>query len=361
MLAAWLGALPILAAKALIGESYQDQTDTPWRVGLRNRLAWQVTHVGAAALPSMILFGSFWLTTGSGVAIRQSFAKLLRNLMILGSLSSNSRWEIIPSVLVTILLLGAGAAGLRRVLARGTVVSPLIISLGLSTAGFLLLYFLSPNSSAGGTWVNARLMLFPFLTAILLLSAMTYSENQKWCLGIGSSAAAILFLGIHLLSVSKLDAAMQDYLECESYIESNSTLLSFSNPTRGADASGSTLSWKVGIFRHASGYVAADRCLVLFDNYAAWKGYFPLSWGEGMNPRGYMSEEYPDWAALQSDVEMFESQSGGHLDYVMIWAPGAASRDGRGSEWLQSIVGTREGVVCSSERDRGLVLTRRPE
>ncbi len=181
------------------------------------------------------------------------------------------------------------------------------------------LYFVAPNSAGGGNWINARLLLYPFLAAVLWFACYRFSRREKSVIVIVASLVTLALLGFHLRGVSGLSAEVEQSLTCGADVAANSTMLPVSFSRRGRDETGAPLSWKTASFSHFVGYLAASRCMVQFDNYAAWKGYFPVSWRSGLSPRrGRLWPDGPEGDHPAVNIRKYEELTGGRVDYVLL-------------------------------------------
>lgn len=316
MLAAWFMALPPLAAKVILVDPEDEEGGKAPQGRSINSLLRRAMPIGLAALPSAGLFLHYWLTHSGSSAVRESFSRLVRNAVGLGSIITHSRWEAVPSLVLSASFLVIGIGVLRRDALKGKRASA--VGLLMAIVAMFALYFVAPASAGGGNWINARLLLYPFLAAVLWFACYRFSRREKSVIIVFVSLVTLALLGFHLQSVSSLSAEVEQSLDCGADVEANSTVLPVSFSRRGRDEIGAPLSWKTASFSHFAGYVAADRCMVQFDNYAAWKGYFPVSWRSGLSPRAHLVPDGFDSDHPALGIQEYEKQTGGRVDYALL-------------------------------------------
>jgi hypothetical protein len=96
-------------------------------------------------------------------------------------------------------------------------------------------------------------------------------------------------LWIHSSSYRDLNVLLDEYLSGSHLVASDSTILPLSYAHRGLAADGSPLSPRVGPFRHAAGYIAAERGVIDLANYEAVVDFFPLVWRPERNPAHHLA------------------------------------------------------------------------
>ena len=183
-------------------------------------------------------------------------------------------------------------------------------------AASLALYFLTPNSAAGGGLISPRLMLYCYFLLILWLACTPY---PIWAQRAVQGAAALLcvwMLATYAVRYHQFNVYLRDFAECAPFIEPNSTVLPICLSDRGYGPSGAELSIRHGarLFLHAFDNVAVKRNLVDLSNYEATQGYFPTLFRPDVTPEGRIGEfgqGLLDYPRLTGDR--------GRIDYVLIW------------------------------------------
>jgi hypothetical protein len=196
----------------------------------------------------------------------------------------------------------------------------------LCVAAFAVAYFLAPDATAGGSFLYMRLGLFPYFALILWLAAQPVGPRFRWGVQLGATAAALVLLALHVGSYRQLNGLLDEYLGVTGLIEPETTLVSISFDHAGRGADGQRLSVRVGAFRHAAGYIAAERGVVDLLNYEAETGYFPVRFNPDVSPAKYLGgapgrfggglrDEPP-----RVDLEGYTRGTGQRVDYVILWA-----------------------------------------
>lgn len=232
----------------------------------------------------------------------------------------------------------------------------LLVVVGL----YVLVYFVAPDKIMGGEFVSHRMNLFPALGLILWLAA---ERPGRWP-RIGIQAVGVIcslgLLWIHSSVYRDLNLLLDEYLSGSELVATNSTILPLSYAHRGLAADGTPLSPRVGPFRHAAGYIAAERGLVDLANYEAVVDFFPLRWRPERNPAHHLAystgiEGRPPCV----DIPSYTSKTGATVDYVLIWQLRQEMLD---HPCVQSVLGQIEGgydLILESPRTREMKLYRR--
>jgi hypothetical protein len=116
---------------------------------------------------------------------------------------------------------------------------------------------------------------------------------------------------------AELNEYLKEFLSGSHLIESNTTLLPFVFSPQGHTPDGRLLSSRVLPFRHASGYIAAQRHIVDLQNYEAREIYFPVMYRSRLNPYRHLVDL--PFQTPQPDFLSYPLRTGGQVDYVLIW------------------------------------------
>ncbi|HVT59203.1 MAG TPA: hypothetical protein VHR45_12465 [Thermoanaerobaculia bacterium] len=288
-----------------------------------SRANWRRHLLTAAALaPQAVLPLWFVATQGGGVIPASgSFAILWRYLLRLFATSAfaeegNRIGRILGELFVLLLVFSVlhknvrwgrparPPGGERRWWRRLPVRLQREDSFLLLCALFALLYFVSPEGTAGGTLLKQRLSLFPFLILVPWLSA----PPGRWGRG-------VLIGGLSLLALADLSFAWRCYRAAAPRVAAFVHGLDGARPRsivlplvfdRGGACS------RVGILDHATGYAAVAKGLIDWDNYEAMTSFFPLRFRPALHHSGlYQVEANP----LDLDVHQLDPQ----IDYVYCW------------------------------------------
>ncbi len=144
---------------------------------------------------------------------------------------------------------------------------------------FLLLFFTlvylsytQPNEDGHGGYITDRFVLFAFFFVILLIA--THKINSK--IGIPIITAILVLHSILLFKKEKvqnrLNQDMKDVISASHLIKPETVVLPIFNPG---------LSWQA---KHFSNYIAAEKSVLVMENYEAETRYFPVIWQENNLP-----------------------------------------------------------------------------
>jgi hypothetical protein len=293
--------------------------------GVLGRAVWsRVVLPGCAFVPAVLLTLLFLGRRGGPSGQAMSWTELWVGLRSLEALVSYNRWEGMVSTCLALFFTG-GAVGLLLVRLRSRRVGPWDGWL-LVAAAYAVLYFLAPAEASGGMYINLRLNLFPFFALLLWFGTQTFSVRSKRMIESVATGACLLTLGLHVAAYAELNDYLQEYLSGMELIEPNTRLLPLCFAPNGRGPDGENLTYRVGPFRHAAGYLAAERRLVDLDNYEANSGYFPLRFRPEVEPYIHMGKDrrLPGFGleAVPPCVDFLDypTNTGQEVDYVLIWA-----------------------------------------
>jgi hypothetical protein len=197
----------------------------------------------------------------------------------------------------------------------------------------LVAYFAAPSAMSGGSFVNTRLSLFVFFLLILWLGVHPFAPRPKRLVQAGAAAFALGLLGVHTLAYAKFNDYLADYASVEGKLKPDATVLplAFSHQLRVPGLGNA----KVGVFRHAAGYLAARRGVVELENYEANTNYFPVSYQSKVNPFDHIGVggNGPDEGlqAQPPNVEFltYPKRTGQRVDFVLLWQAPDEPQDAR--------------------------------
>jgi hypothetical protein len=175
------------------------------------------------------------------------------------------------------------------------------------------------------------LSLFPFFFLILWLGAHPFGPISKRLIQVAAGSLALGLLGLHVLAYREFNDYLVDYLAVEPHLEDGHTLLPapFSPVLPNQEG---RITFKVGVFRHAAGYLAAQRGVVELENYEATAGYFPVKFRPEVDPFVKLGRELAPDRGLQAEppsvnIDAYETQTGKRVDYVLLWNLRPEKRD----------------------------------
>ena len=192
---------------------------------------------------------------------------------------------------------------------------------------YVLLYLIAPDKMSGGGNIKQRLLLYPFFILILWFGAQSYHWIVKQRIQLVAVGITLMLLGTHTIQYAELNSYLEEYVSGMHLVEPNTTLLPLSFSNTGHTPDGKVLSGRVKPFWHASGYIAAQKNVVVLNNYQAALDYFPIAYRSETSPFLHIGiENYPskgDWGIEAEpprvDFLNYPQRTGGHVDYVLIW------------------------------------------
>jgi hypothetical protein len=336
------------------------------RTALRRRRILRGTLVRGAvtalcALPAVALLALFFARQPNPFSHRPPLLVYLKHLVSLYPLVSFTRSEIVLASAVSGLLALAILVTLaQRASRRLRPVDGWLAAAVVATA----LYFATPDTVADGAQLNDRLGLYPFFAAALWIGHAAVPAPRVRRLALALVAVFVAATGLRVVAYRTLDAYLADYYAVTPHIAPGSTILPLTfapyGPREGGAFDGrKLLSYRVKVFQHAAGYVAAERRAVDLDNSQANTRHAPLRWKPEVNPftfigtRPFGLEDEPPCVELRGYAAV-----GGRIDYVLLWgATPAAWADECGSAVLAELATDWRQVWVSP---RGMLQLFRP-
>lgn len=272
-----------------------------------------------AFLPALLLAAVFVFRKGTASLPGPPAADLVRRLLFLDSLGSNNvREAIFATALAALFGLSALYLAVTKLARRRA--EPLDLLLAVAVA-FTIIYFIAPGRMSGGEFITHRLNLFPFFALILWFGGQRWDRAARWMVQALAAVISIGILGSQTLSYAAINAQLDEYLSGANFIERNTTLLPLCFSPFGRMADGRRASARISVFLHASGYIAAERRIVDFDNYEANTDYFPTAFRPGRNPDLHLALRKGTLETQPPCVDFlsYPEKTGGRVDYVLAW------------------------------------------
>jgi hypothetical protein len=329
VLAYLIHPVPLAMALLAIAAATIEDLGVAWRRDRadRRRLATIATRPLLAALPALLLLFAFLERQGVGRTPHLSLVTLGRHLLVLYSLISFGRAEIIASAALAVLL---GALVLlvlwRRAqpsAGRPSTPRPRPGDTFLAaTVATVALYLLAPVGISGGYYLNQRLQLFVVFMLLLWLAAQPELDRWAGAVRTGGAALAFALVAIHGGHYARLEPYFTEIASAAPVLDPDRTLLrlSFSHRGRGPDG---PLSLRVFPFEHAAARLAAERRLVDLNDYQAGQGYFPVVYSPRCNPLALLGT-FEEMSSERPRVRLdgYPPSSGCAIDYVLLlWPP----------------------------------------
>jgi hypothetical protein len=312
-----------------------------------------------ACLPPLILTASFMGSrSGSRIVMLPMWVKI-KHLAGLYSLASLSIWTIPLAIALAFLFYAVAALCLRA--RRGGALQTgdgLLLTVGVLTVAF----FAAPNQLSGGGFVNHRLVLFPFLTAILWFGTFEHPVRRRLRVQLAAAGIALAFLGLFAWEYRQTDRLLSEIVAAGDFIEPDHTFLFLSYAHQGEDGKGGKTTFRTWPFVHAGGYLAARKRLVDLSLYEAKEDYFPFYFRPALNPFFLLAANPLGIESHPPDVDLlgYQRRTGGSVDYVMLWG----LRDElRGDPKVRAVLGQLAAAYDLIHRTRDgrvLLYKRRP-
>lgn len=184
-----------------------------------------------------------------------------------------------------------------------------------------ILYLRAPDVMIGGSFINHRLNLMPYLVGILWLGAQTYHRIARWVISGVVAVLSVVLCAYRFPKYTELNDYLEELMSVELYIERNTTFLPLIYSFQGLDPKGRLLSTRTGPFIHATGRIAANRNALELENYEANTGYFPILWRPEKNPYVHISVVPGSVSSVPPSVDFlsYPAKTGGRVDYVLLW------------------------------------------
>lgn len=299
-----------------------------WRV-FRNRI-WIPLIIGVA--PALFLLSRFVFQQGSPPIWPRYSDWLFWAWPFYGvTATTNHLSNLLISMSVSLLFLALFLYVLRGEATKGG--PPLRKGLLITAATAGILYVISPYTIAGGTIVNPRFILFALLLGILFFGTYEMSDRVKLRVGIASAVLAITQLVLNIPVYAQINRDAAEYMSAAASIEPNTTLGALCFAEEGCGPRTGHGYMRVAPFNQISGYLSAQRQAVNLLMVDPRTNYFPIQYREGLDSFSYMRySEVRDKGEYKriygKKIADYAPETGGHIDYVLLWQVADAQRAG---------------------------------
>lgn len=192
----------------------------------------------------------------------------------------------------------------------------------------LAAYFLAPGGFAGAGILSIRLQFYPWLFLVLWLGTGGMPRFSVYGASLTGLVIALAFMWIRIPEYARLNAALDEYLSATAVIPEGSTVLTLSYHHNGVTPEHEMLAPRIWLFMHAGDYMGVEKNLILFGNYEANTGNFPLLWQPERNPFTHISVlEGQEFLPPRVDFLTYPERTGGRVDYVLTWCKGILFQD----------------------------------
>lgn len=274
--------------------------DFPWKLRIRKALI-----LLAFCSPAIVLAMAYLFKSGStgfrGDVVHLSFNKLLEDLYQSRMLIAyEPQQELVITRLYSQFLLLMFALG---VIKRS--ISPVLVVFMVNAVVATAMYFLMPDSMAGGGILSVRLLLWLVISVILLIVALRLPEAFARTGALISAGISCLMMYQHAPDQLYLSRDARRFIDTANQIPNKAFVLPL-------NYSG---NW---LHSNFPAYVGAISGSVVWDNYEANEGVFPLHWHKGMNPElhlgNHVSSSRPCVRFASSEIK-----TGTAVSHVLLW------------------------------------------
>jgi hypothetical protein len=278
-----------------------------------------------AAVPALLLLG-FYLAShwdaaaeqGAGVRYGVQLSVRLKRLVGLGQLYTVDNWQIIvcgAGALCLIVLFGLTLRERLRAF-RANGVHELADGLLLVAMTMLVLYLAIPDGGAGAGYIAARLDLVPWLVVLIWLGTRD--------LGPIARAAAIMLVGpvglallvTNALAIAKVQPELALLRQAEALLAPGSTVLEISARGKPIYRFPGQGYLQNDPFEHMQHYVAADRGIVMLNNWNAHFPGFPIHFRYDADPYRFFAPA----DLFDMDLAAYETETGHAIDAILVLA-----------------------------------------
>lgn len=281
-------------------------------------LRWLLPPV-IAALPALGLMSSFVKSRADSPIVMMSLWRKVWSLTTLHSLASLTVWTIPVATVLALLFYAVAVLCLRERRSQGRRLQ-VGDGLLLTVAGLILAFFVAPDQVSSGGFINDRLLLFPFLTAILWFGTLEHPARRRLGVQVVAAGIALAFLGLFAVKYAQLNRGLAGIAAAGEHVEPDHTFLYLSYAHQGQDGKGK-LAFRTFPFLHAGGHVGARTRLADLSLYQANADFFPLYFRPALNPYRRLSGPggWIEGSPPVVDLLGYPKRTGGTVDYVLVW------------------------------------------
>jgi hypothetical protein len=207
---------------------------------------------------------------------------------------------------------------------------------------------------SGGNIINLRFMVFTLLLFILWFGTQSFSRRVRFSIETAAIGLAILQIALNLPVYAKVNESSFEYLSGVKVIEPNSTLLPLCFAREGCGVDRGPGYLRISPFAHLSGYIAAQQHVVNLFNYSAHTNYFPIRYRDQLDPIPYLRNQIEGKRVWGVNIADYARQTGGHIDYVLLWGIADAWHNGEDTDSLLKWLAAEYDLIFTSPQ-RGLL------
>lgn len=274
----------------------------------RNLLAKKVGFI-LCGLPGIICLLLTFSNSSSTKPKRETFIELIRILSGFHFLWSYDRLEIILGRILILSVFTIFIIYLWKKIKRAQIEKKDGLILALLFC--IILYFLSPESLAGGGSINIRISAYIYFLTIVWLGYQNYQKTPANIIKYFCICVFSLFLIFNSVKSIQIGDLIQEYMSVSPYVREKSTLVSFSFVERGLNIKDRFITNHQEIGQIA-GYIAASRNGINLNNYQSTRDNFPIKFRSEIYPRTWLISKPPQ-------IADYNLKTQGSIDYVLIW------------------------------------------
>ncbi|NQS89910.1 phage holin family protein, partial [Patescibacteria group bacterium] len=211
---------------------------------------------------------------------------------------------------------------------------------------YAVIWFIVPKGIIGGGYITYRVSLFSMLVTILWFGTGSFRQRAKLWIQTVAVGISLVLLGTLTVKCHELNDYFEEFFSGMHFIKPGKVLLPmyFSHEIHTPD--GRSISPRIRVFGHATGYIAAEKHIIELHNYEAKKDWFPMKFHEDLNPYIHIkSDRQPTTAsALRSYCE----KTGVNVDYVLVWGEEMDRKETK--RHLKQLEGDYELIYTSPQR-----------
>lgn len=273
-------------------------------------------------------------------------------------LCSFSRIELIfcLTVMGSLVLLVVASLLSQKSPTPDTAPAPNTAGLGLMILAFFLLSLLVPANIGRGGFVFQRLVLFTILLALLYAGRLEVSRRWRQGTWLIATLLSLCAWSYYHQQYVRIADYVQEYVSVGRQIPEGKTVMPIGLPGT------IEVSFRTWPFRHAAGYLGAQRAIVDLDNYEAEVGYFPLIWRPVVNPFRLMRVRDPNDTSGNLDYPKYETRThgAGQIDYVLTWTCGLNAPPSDRARQVQTWLDFHYDRIASSPRGYAMLWQKKP-
>lgn len=217
----------------------------------------------------------------------------------------------------------------------------------------ITIHFFVTDQLAGGAYLTSRMALIVWMVFALYIATRKLPVRAAAAGVIGASLLSATLLVIRFPAHARCGEVAAAYIAQCSAIPDGATFLPLCFSDRGEFAT-DTLSPRISVFKHMSGYVPAARHIISLDNYEANTAYFQTAWLPSANPFTRLCANGDcnlESRPTSADIAGYVERARRSIDRVVLWGdPARAARQPGYAEFLRELEERYAPVRSSNDR-----------